>query len=108
MIMSHLLDIVDHRKFGRFVRRAHFRFQTQTRERRAQVVRDAREHQRAIGFELFEVGHHLVEASVCFGRNAHASLGQRFRRLPRADLAGGEREPRERPVHKTCDERRAK
>ena len=70
-------------------------------------MRDAREHQRAVGFELFEILHHLVETAIGFGGHAHAALGQRLRRLARADLARGHREPRERPVHETRDERRA-
>ena len=70
-------------------------------------MRDAREHQRAIRLELFEVLHHLVETAIGFGRDAHAALGQRLGRLSRADLARGEREPRERPVDEARDERRA-
>ena len=72
----HLLDVVDHRVLGRLVGRAHLGFEPQPRERRAQVVRDTREHQRAVGLELLEVTHHLVEAAIGLGRDAHPALGQ--------------------------------
>jgi hypothetical protein len=61
------------------VGRAHLGFQPQPCKRGAQIVGDPREHERAVGLELFEVLHHLVETAIGFGGHAHAALGQRLR-----------------------------
>ncbi len=57
----HLLDVGGHPVPELRVGAAHFQPQPQPRERRAQVVRDAGEDQRAIGVEPREIPGHLVE-----------------------------------------------
>ena len=57
----------------------------QSRERRAQVVRNAGEQQRAILLRLLQIGQHVVEAAIEVDDLRRPGLGQRRRRLALAD-----------------------
>ncbi len=103
----HLLDVGHHQLAGLVVDRAHLGFQAQARERRAQIVRDAGEHHGAVGLQLLEVPHHLVEAVIRLGHFRAAALGQRLRIIARADGARGIGQPLERLVDARGDEGRA-
>ena len=75
------------------VAHAHLGLQPQARQRRAQVVRDAGQHHRAVLLDLGELARHAVEAHVDLADLA----GERVLVEPRlelavADAAGGERQ----------------
>ena len=73
----------------RLVARLHLDAEPQPRERRAQVVRDAGEQQRAVLLELAQVGGHPVHAAIERDDLRRAVLGQRRRRLAAADALDG-------------------
>ena len=71
--------------------------QAQGRDRRAQIVRDRRQHAGAVLDEALQAGMHAVEGA---GRLAHVgrpALGHRRHRLAAAEPLGGGRELRHRP-----------
>ena len=92
------------------VARLHLDAEPQPRERRAQVVRDAGEQQRAVLLELAQVGRHPVDAAIerhDFGRavlRAAAAASRRGRRARRsrraraADARGSARRRTRRPA----------
>ena len=87
---------------------AHLGLEAQARERRAQVVRDAGEHHRAVLLDLGELARHPVEAHVDLADLAgHRVLVEARVELALADAAGGERQVLERPVDQPRDRRRA-
>ena len=69
-----LVDVGDHRVGGVLVSAAHLERKAQARERRAQVVRDAGEHHRALALHAVQVRCHAVEG------------GRHGAQLPRARL----------------------
>ena len=63
--------------------------EAQARERRAQVVRDAGEQDRAIALDLAQVAEHRVESAVDRGDFRRARFRQRRRRFATADALDG-------------------
>ena len=82
--MRHRIDVA-HDAVAHFRVVHHFGAQTQSRERRLQVVRDAREHHGAIVLRLRDFAHHLVEAVRQLPQLARAALGHGRRRLAAAE-----------------------
>ncbi|TDA49100.1 hypothetical protein EVG18_01740 [Burkholderia pyrrocinia] len=70
----------------------HFRAQAHPRKRRAQVVRDARQHHRAVVVGLRHLLDHLVEAMRELAQLARAALAQWRHRLPAAEARDRARE----------------
>ena len=88
----HLFEVAHH-GVARFLRKVReFHFQTQTRDRRAKVVRDAREQKFTVRVHAAQVLHHAVEADVHglnFGRSG--ILRQGIGNLPLTELFGAVR-----------------
>jgi hypothetical protein len=62
-MMVHFLDVGDHARSRRLVARLHLDAEAQPlAERCAQIVRNAREQQRAVALDLAQARHHLVHA----------------------------------------------
>ena len=59
-----LLDVGHHVLARILLGHTHFGFQTQTRQRRAQVMRDTSQHDHAVLFNLGQLLRHAVEADV--------------------------------------------
>jgi hypothetical protein len=96
--------------FGRIlVGHAHLGFEAQARERRAQVVRDAGQHDGAVLLDLRQLIRHAVEADVDRADLVGAGPFVEPVRLvfAFAHLAGGARQLLERPVDEARDERGA-
>jgi hypothetical protein len=82
-------------------------FQLHARQRRAQVVRDAGQDDRAVLLELLQVVDHLVEAAVGLDDLLRAFFGQRGGALALGDRARGRGQARQRQVDQARDEGRA-
>ncbi len=74
----------------------HLRAQPHPRERRAQIVRDAREHHRAVVLRARHLLNHLIEAVRELAQLARPALGQRRHRHPAAEARDRARERTER------------
>ena len=81
----HLVDVRDHAGAQRLVGEPHLDAEPQPGERRAQVVGDAGQQQRAVLLDPRQVARHRVEAAVDRGDLGRAGLGQRRRHLAAAD-----------------------
>jgi hypothetical protein len=79
--LVHFGDVVDHSLFHRLIVYAHLQTEAQTRERRAQVVRDAGQQQRAVVLQLPQIGDHLIEAPIEFRDLRRTTFRQRRRRF---------------------------
>ena len=87
----------DHAGARGFVGVAQLDAETQPRERRAQVVRDAGQQHRAVALDLAQVAEHRVEAAIDRGDLRRAGLGQRRRRFAASDALDGGVELAQRP-----------
>ena len=93
---------------ARLVRQVgHFHFQLHARQRRAQVVRNARQDHGAVRFHLFQVVDHLVEAAVRLDDFDRALFRQRRRLLALGDVARGRRQARQRQIDQAGNDGRA-
>ena len=102
-----LVDVGRHVFARLLVGHAHFGFQPQPRQRRAQVVRDAGEHERAVLLDLREALRHAVEADVDLADLAggHGLVELAGFKIAIAHAACGERQFLERAVDQACDHR---
>ena len=60
----HLDQIGDHRRTGFGGQLSHFELEPQSRQRRAQVMRDSRQQHGAVCLQLAQVGDHAIETFV--------------------------------------------
>ena len=88
----HLLDVGDHAGTRRGVAGVELDAEAQSRQRRAQVVRNAREQYRAVALDLAQVAEHRVEPAVDGRDFGRAGFGQRRRRFAATDALDGELE----------------
>ena len=98
------LDLLDHGRLGCVGQGAHFHFQTQPGERGAHVVRDAGQHDGAVGVHGLQVAGQLVEAAVEHGDLGRAAFTEPGRRLAPRETIDGAGQVGQRPVDEPADE----
>ena len=102
-----LFDVQRHVALRFLVGHAHLGFQAQPRQRRAQVVRDAGQHHRAVFLHLGQLARHAVEAAVDLADLAgQRVLVQAGVEVAFADAAGGEGQFAQRTVDEPSDDHR--
>ena len=85
----------------------HLSRQPHPRQGGAQIVRDARQHQRALAFMCSQIGGHLIEGARHDSDLSRGIFRQRLRYRPQAQLLRGMGEPVQRPSHLPGDQIRA-
>ena len=86
----HVFDVADHVLGQLGIAVQQFQSQAQARQRGAQVVGYARQHQLTLAGALLDVFGHLVKGAVHLGHLARRIAGRQAHAAPLAELAGGE------------------
>ena len=98
------LDFLDHRRLGGVGQDAHLHFQAQPGEWGAHVVRDAGQHDGAVGIHGLQVASQLVKAAIEHGDLGRAAFTEPWRRLTPRESIDRAGQVGQRPVDETADE----
>ena len=105
-----LFYVIGHVLACRGVRDTEFGLQPQPSQRRAQVVRNAGQHDGAVLFDLDQLARHAVEFDVDFTDLAGRHFFVQFagREVTFAHPAGGDRQVPQWAIDQACDQRRSR